>query len=239
MLRCCLASKDKQFKGLSRGEVSGFLTLLYLHMQYQFVRLNNKIFIGAIILGFVLGMATATLFMNNREAFEFVLLLLIVIFSAATLGFHLSKRKYVLDLSHDEYLSFEGKTLYYKDMLGYFKFDEAPLGGAFGLLTSDLERHTLSSIFSGSKKAQFYEAQEQIVEKLILQNPNAKGLTYNEYYQKQMSFLRPVLYVLLGLVVVIDLAILLWLIPSGKSIPYQLWFMNLALLGVIPLLRKK
>jgi len=27
MLRCCLASKDKQFKGLSGGEVDGFLTM--------------------------------------------------------------------------------------------------------------------------------------------------------------------------------------------------------------------
>ncbi len=208
-------------------------------MQYQFVLLNNKIFIGFAILGFVLGMATATGFMKDREAFEFVLLLLIVIFSVATLGYHLSKRKYVLDLSHDEYLSFEGKTLYYKDIVGYHKFEEAILGGAFGLLTADLERHNLSSIFSGGKKEQFYEAQEQIVEKLMLQNTDAKELTYSEYHQKQMSFLRPLLYVLLGLVVVIDLALLLWLIPSGKSIPYQFWFMNLALLGVIPLLRKK
>lgn len=212
--------------------MDGFLTLLYLHMQFHLVRLNNKIFFGAAILGFVLGIATATRFMKGREAFEFVLLMLIVLFSVGAIGYHLAKRKFVLDVSHDEYLTFEGKTLYYKDIVGYHKFEEAILGGAFGLLTSDLERHNVSSIFSGDKKELFYEAQQQIIAKLLLQNPNAKDLTYSEYHQKQMSFIRPVLYVLVGLVITIDVVLLVWFIPSGKSIPYQFWFMNLVLLGL-------
>ena len=208
-------------------------------MQYHFVRLNNKIFLASVILGVISGFLAVIFLMKGREEFEFMLVWLMVVVAIAAMGYQLAKRKYVLDLSHEEYLSFDGKTLYYKDIVGYHKFEEAILGGAFGLLTADLERYNLSSIFSGGKRAQFYEAQEQILEKLKLQNADAKELTYNEYHQKQMLYLRPVIYVLLGLVIVIDLALLLWLIPSGKSIPYQFWFMNLALLGVIPLLRKR
>jgi hypothetical protein len=208
-------------------------------MQYHFVRLNNKIFLASVILGVIAGFLAVIFLMKGREEFEFILLWLMVVVAIAAIGYQLAKRKYVLDLSHEEYLLFDGKTLYYKDIVGYHKFEDALLGGAFGLLTADLERHNLSSIFSGGKSAQFYEAQEQILEKLKLQKADAKELTYSEYYQKQMTYLRPFLYVIIALVLLADIWFLFWLIPAGHKIPYQFWFMNLALLGVIPLLSKK
>lgn len=201
-------------------------------MQFELIRLNNKVFLAFTIAGFVAGILVSSLLADSSDEMVSIIVFIVTMVAFIFAGYQIGKKKIVLDLRSDEFLVYGEMRLDYENIIGYHKFDEAILGGAFGLLTSDLERHNVSSIFSGDKKELFYEAQEQIIAKLLLQNPNAKELTYSEYHQKQMSFIRPVLYVLVGLVITIDVVLLVWFIPSGKSIPYQFWFMNLVLLGL-------
>ena len=95
---------------------------------------------------------------------------------------------------------------------------------------------TSSTIGENGKK--FRNAEVEIIEQLKKKNPRLLELEYQDIYVRQTNILRPILYIMTGIIVIIDI-VALFLIFSGKmKLPWQIFFVNSLLIGLMPYMKK-
>ena len=208
-------------------------------MKIELVTISTKKFLLITLLSvpliLLLSIGLALLTKTQGPVFLIVPLLGLTIY----LGQRLSKTKTEIDLSETNELKINGLKINYNSIIGYFINDSGLTQKALCLRLDTKRTIQITGSSVGQLGIKFNEMQASVIDMIKKRNPQIRELEYQDVYVQQTNILRPILYVTAGVVVVIDI-IAIYLITTGSmKLPWQIFFMNFLLLGLIPYMKKR
>jgi hypothetical protein len=150
-----------------------------------------------------------------------------------------SKSKTKVVLTKGDKFQINELEMEYDSVIGYFVND----GGlsqtelCLSLNTNKTVQITGSSLGRGGKK--FEKAINEIITTLKSKNSKLLELEYQDVYVRQTKALRPLIYIGIGLVIIMDLIVIYLLTTEKMKLPWQIFFANLLIVGLIPYLKKR
>ncbi|MDD2984353.1 MAG: hypothetical protein PHQ74_13290 [Crocinitomicaceae bacterium] len=169
----------------------------------------------------------------------YLLLVLVPLFGLiGLLAQKLAESTTIIDLGDPEYLKINDQEIPYTSILGYFINDGALTSTAFCLrLDSDKTvQITASSVGQAGKK--FVAIQYEIICALKSKIPNLQELEHADVYVRQTSMLRPIIYISIGVILLLDVLAIYLMVWRKMDLPWQLFFANSLILGLVPFLKK-
>ena len=154
------------------------------------------------------------------------------------LGQLLSKTVTKIDLNEDE-LKIDNQKIEYSNIIGYFINETGLTQTALCLRLNTNKTIQITGTSVGEQGKAFQKAQDEIVSTLKSRNSELLELKYQDVYVRQANILRPVIYVMIGVVIIIDLIAVYLLVTGKMKLPWQVFFVNFLLVGLIPYLKKR
>jgi|SRR5690554_2169846 len=155
------------------------------------------------------------------------------------LGQKFSKRKTEIDLSETNEIKIDGYKIKYNNIIGYFINDTGLSQKALCLRLDTKRTIQITGSSVGKLGIKFNEMQETVIEMIKMRNPQIRELEYQDVYVQQTNILRPILYVAAGLVIVIDIIAFFLITTGSMKLPWQIFFVNFLLLGLMPYMKKR
>ena len=143
-----------------------------------------------------------------------------------------------IDLSEDEYLKIENQKIKYKNILGYFINETGLTQTALCLRLNTNKTIQITGTSVGKQGKAFQKAQDEIIRTLKSKNSQLLELEYQDVYVSQTNILRPIIYAMAGIVIIVDLTAIYLLITGKMNLPWQVFFVNFLLVGLTPYLKK-
>ena len=169
-----------------------------------------------------------------------LVLLLIPLFGLSIyLGQRLSRIETRIDLEESDILRIDEQEILYSSVIGYFINETGFTQRALCLRLDTKETIQITGSASGERGKKFLKAQDVILKQLKKKNPDLLELEYQDVYVRQTNILRPVLYVLAGIVVIIDIVAFYLLVTGQMDLPWQIFLVNLLFIGLIPYMKKR
>ncbi len=171
---------------------------------------------------------------------QWVLFLLIPLLGLTIyLGQRLSKTATKIDLNDGDHLKINNQEIAYQNIIGYFINDTGLTQTALCLRLNTEKTIQITSSSVGEHGKAFQKAKDEIIRSLKKNNGQLLKLEYQDVYIRQTNILRPILYVMAGIVIIMDITAI-YLIVSGKmELPWQIFFVNFLLVGLIPYMKKR
>lgn len=169
----------------------------------------------------------------------YLLLVLVPLFGLiGLLAQKLAESTTIIDLGDPEYLKINDQEIPYTSILGYFVNDGALTSTAFCLrLDSDKTvQITASSVGQAGKK--FVAIQNEIICALNSKITNLQELEHADVYVRQTSVLRPIIYISIGVILLLDVLAIYLMVWRKMDVPWQLFFANSLILVLVPFLKK-
>ncbi len=206
-------------------------------MEITTISTKKFLLIGLLSIPFILflsiGLAVFT------ETKEFAFLVIPGLGLAIYFGQKHSKITTKINLDNQEYLAIDREQINYSDILGYFKNETGLSQSTLSLrLNTNKSIHIVCSSI-GKEGKKFKEIEKQIISQIKSQSPTAVELEYQDIYVKQMNIMRPILIGLAGLVIIIDIITIYALITGHFKLPWQIFFVNFLLIGMLPYLKRR
>jgi hypothetical protein len=154
------------------------------------------------------------------------------------LGQRLSKTLTKIDLNEDDYLKIDNQEITYKSVIGYFINETGLTQTALCLRLNTNKTVQITGSSVGEQGKAFQKAQLEIIRILKSKNNHLLELEYQDVYVRQSNNLRPIIYFMIGVVIIIDLIAIYLLVTGKMKLPWQIFFVNFLLFGMIPYLRK-
>lgn len=170
---------------------------------------------------------------------DYLLLVLVPLFGLiALIAQKLAESTTIIDLEDSEYLKINDQEIPYKSILGYFVNDGGLTSTAFCLrLDSDKTvQITASSVGQAGRK--FVAIQNEIIAALNSKVTNLQELEHADVYVRQTSMLRPIIYSSIGVILLLDVLVIYLMVWRKMDLPWQLFFANSLILGLIPFLKR-
>ena len=155
------------------------------------------------------------------------------------LGHRLSRTKTEIDLSEINEIKINGEKIQYKNIIGYFINDTGLTLKAICLRLDTKRTIQIMGFSVGEQGKKFLEAQKKIINMLKSQNKHLLELEYQDVYVRQINILRPILYVLTGIVIIVDISALYFLLIDKIELPWQIFIINFVFVGLIPYMKKR
>ena len=154
-------------------------------------------------------------------------------------GQRFSRTNTKVDLSEDERFYVNDHEIRYDNVIGYF-INETGLTQTSLCLRLKTNK-TLEIIGSsvGETGTAFRKAQNEIISTLRRKNSQLLELEYQDVYVRQTNTLRPVIFIGVGIVIIMDIIAVYLLVTGRMNLPWQVFFANSLLIGLIPYLKKR
>jgi len=154
-------------------------------------------------------------------------------------GQRFSRTNTKVDLSEDERFYVNDHEIRYDSVIGYF-INETGLTQTSLCLRLKTNK-TLEIIGSsvGETGTAFRKAQNEIISTLRSKNSQLLELEYQDVYVRQTNILRPVIFIGVGIVIIMDIIAVYLLVTGRMKLPWQVFFANSLLIGLIPYLKKR
>jgi hypothetical protein len=165
-------------------------------------------------------------------------------------GQRFSKTSTKIDLSEGERFQVNDQEIRYDSVIGYFINETGLTQTALCLRLSTNKTiqitgasigeqgKALAGASIGEQGKAFQKAQDEIIRTLKSRNSQLLELEYQDVYVRQTNILRPFIYVMAGVVIILDLIAVYLLVTGKMKLPWQVFFVNLLLVGLIPYLKK-
>ena len=153
-------------------------------------------------------------------------------------GQRFSKVNTKIDLSEGERFQVNDQEIRYDSVIGYF-INETGLTqteSCIKLNTNQTIQITGASV--GEQGKVFQKAQDEIISLLKSRNRQLLELEYQDIYVRKNNILSPLIYVMIGVVIILDLIAVYLLVTGKMKLPWQVFLVNLILVGLIPYLKK-
>ncbi len=170
---------------------------------------------------------------------ELVFLLIPLLGLAIFLGHKGSLTKTRINMDESDKFRMDNQEIPYNNVIGYFINETGLTHAAICLKLKTNKSIQITSSIIGENGKKFRNAQVEIIEQLKKKNPSLLKLEYQDIYVRQTNILRPILYVMTGLVVIIDIVALFLLFSGKMKLPWQIFFVNSLLIGLIPYMKKR
>lgn len=169
----------------------------------------------------------------------FVYLLIPFLILSIYLAQKLSNSETIIQLSEADHFRIDEEEIAYKSVIGYFVNDQGLTQTAFCIRLDTDKTIQIVSSSVGKKGEAFKKAQDELLEALKRKNEDIRELEYQDVYVRQLTILRPVIYVSIAMILILDVLAIFLLVTGKMKLPWQIFFANSLLLGLIPLLKKK
>jgi ABC-type multidrug transport system fused ATPase/permease subunit len=153
-------------------------------------------------------------------------------------GQRFSKTSTKIDLSEGERFQVNDQEIRYDSVIGYFINETGLTQTALCLRLSTNKTIQITGASIGEQGKAFQKAQDEIIRTLKSRNSQLLELEYQDVYVRQTNILRPFIYVMAGVVIILDLIAVYLLVTGKMKVPWQVFFVNLLLVGLIPYLKK-
>jgi hypothetical protein len=153
-------------------------------------------------------------------------------------GQRFSKTSTKIDLSEGERFQVNDQEIRYDSVIGYFINETGLTQTALCLRLSTNKTIQITGASIGEQGKAFQKAQDEIIRTLKSRNSQLLELEYQDVYVRQTNILRPFIYVMAGVVIILDLIAVYLLVTGKMKLPWQVFFVNLLLVGLIPYLKK-
>lgn len=154
------------------------------------------------------------------------------------LGQRLSKTATRIHLNEGEHLKINNQEIAYQNIIGYYVNDKGLTQTALCLKLNTNETVQITGPSVGKQGKEFQKAQDEIIRALKRKNSKLLDLEYQDVYVRQTNRLRPFLYVMIGVVIIMDLLAIYLLVTGKMELPWQIFFANFLLIGLVPYLKK-
>ena len=141
-------------------------------------------------------------------------------------GQRFSRTNTKVDLSEDERFYVNDHEIRYDSVIGYF-INETGLTQTSLCLRLKTNK-TLEIIGSsvGETGTAFRKAQNEIISTLRSKNSQLLELEYQDVYVRQTNILRPVIFIGVGIVIIMDIIAVYLLVTGRMKLPWQVFFAN-------------
>lgn len=153
-------------------------------------------------------------------------------------GQRFSKTSTKIDLSEGERFQVNDQEIRYDSVIGYFINETGLTQTALCLRLNSNKTIQITGASIGEQGKAFQKAQDEIIRTLKSRNSELLELEYQDVYVRQTNILRPFIYVMAGVVIILDLIAVYLLVTGKMKLPWQVFFVNLLLVGLIPYLKK-
>jgi hypothetical protein len=208
-------------------------------MNIEITTIETKKFLVTGLISILLLIALSIGLAMITEIRSLVLLTVPGIIIIGIVGHKISKTKTIINLDNPDYISINSEMIKYSDIVGYFENETGLTQSALSLrLNTEKSIHIISSNIGDEGKI-FRKIETQIINQIKANNSNARVLEYQDIYVKQMNYLRPILIGMAGLVILFDIFIIYSLITGNIRLPWQIFFVNFLLIGMIPYMKRR
>jgi hypothetical protein len=208
-------------------------------MEIELTTISTKKFliIGLLSMPFLMffsiGLAIIT------EVRDLVLLILPLLALAIYLGQRFSRKKMKINFGNPNCFIVDGNEILYSNLFGYFINNEGMAQSALCLKLQKDQYFQITGSSVGKKGKVFLDAQKVIIQELKKNNPYLPELAYKDIYVRQLNILRPLIYSLIGIILILDVVCLYLMISGTFKLPPQIFFTNFTIIALIPFLKKK
>lgn len=155
------------------------------------------------------------------------------------LGQSLSKTTTRIDLNESEHLKINNQEIAYHNIIGYFVNDTGLTQTALCLRLNTNETIQITGSSVGEQGKAFQKAQDEIINALKRKNSQLLEFEYQDVYVRKTNILRPILYIMVGVVIIMDIVAIYLLVTGKMKLPWQIFFANFLLVGLIPYMKKR
>jgi hypothetical protein len=210
-----------------------------LKMKIELTTISNKKFllIALLSIPLIMFLSLGLAILTSTQGLVYIIIPLLGL--SIFLAQRLSRTITEIDLSENEQLKINTHEISYEDVTGYFVNDTGMTQTTLCLRLKTEKTIQITSSSVGEHGKKFREAQKAIIEKLRSKNGQMLELEYQDVYVRQTNNLRPILYVLAGIVVLIDIVALYLLVTGKMGLPWQIFFVNFILIWLIPYIKKR
>jgi len=150
----------------------------------------------------------------------------------------LSKTVTRIELNEGEQFKINHHEISYNSVVGYFINNTGLTQVALCLRLKTNKTFQITGSSLGEQGKAFNNALIEIIETLKRKNKNIRELEYQDVYVRQTNILRPILFVLVGLVIILDILTAYFFVTGTMFLPWQIIFVNFLLVGILPILKK-
>ena len=154
------------------------------------------------------------------------------------LGQRFSKTTTKINLSEAERFQVNDQEIRYDSVIGYFINETGLTQTAICLRLNTNKTIQIIGASIGEQGKAFQKAQDEIIRTLKSRNSQLLELKYQDVYVRQTNILRPVIYVIVGVVIIVDLIAVYLLVTGKMKLPWQAFFVNFLLVSLIPYMKK-
>ena len=207
-------------------------------MEIELTTISTKKFqrITLVSIPFILLFSIGLAVLTNTDWFLFLILPFFIL--VMYLGQRLSETVTKIDLNEADHLKINNQEIGYHNVIGYFANNKGLLQNGFYIRLKNNEIIQIAGSAVGEQEKAFQKAQDEIIRALKNKNSQLLELEYQDVYFRQIDFLRPLLYVLIGLVIIIDIVAIYLLVTGKKNILGRIFYVNFLMLGVLSFLKK-
>ncbi len=178
--------------------------------------------------------ATALLFDSKLPIFLIVPALIGIII----IGQKKATQKSIVEFDNEK-LIVNDKIINFSSIKGYHINDTGLSMIAIDFKLSSNETFTITSSNSGKQGKKFNEFTNHLLDTVKKVNEKIEKLEYQDIHVKQMKILRPIIIIGIVLVAVFDILAIYNIIVGNRRMPWQIFFVNFLILGLIPYLKKR
>jgi hypothetical protein len=149
-----------------------------------------------------------------------------------------AKSKSIVQIEEPNFFVIDNEKINCSKIAGYFIFENG-FSETICIKVDSRKPIELTGLVTGKKGKVFKENKLNILTHIKNANPQFSELEYQDVYEKQVKNLRPLIYIIVGLVIIIDILFIgLWL-TNKINLPYQLFIANSMLFILKPMIKKK
>ncbi|MDX2362003.1 MAG: hypothetical protein QNK23_14430 [Crocinitomicaceae bacterium] len=135
-------------------------------------------------------------------------------------------------------LVFKSNKVEYKDIDKYFLNEEGTNASALELRLYSGEVVTITYTALGSTGKRNKEIILELKSCIEKQNSESTETNYQGIHVKQAKYLRPIILVIIGVILILNLAVIYLVLFSDRDFPVQILIANISLIGIIPLAKR-
>lgn len=158
---------------------------------------------------------------------------------AVYFGHRLSKTTTIIELNEGDHLKINDQEIAYHKIIGYFVNDTGLTQTALYLRLDTNKTVQITGSSLGNHRKAFQKVQEEILSTLKIKNNQLLELQYHDVYVRQAYILKPFIYIMVGIVIILDLIAIYLLVTGKMKLPWQILFVNFSLLGLIPYFKSR
>jgi hypothetical protein len=206
-----------------------------MNFEIETISTQKFAWISILSVPLIIGICVAITLIFDSELF--ILLIFPFLIGAFIISRKAASRMVHVEVGSDR-VNVHKRTIDYDTIQGYHINKTGLIMSSLDLRLSNNETFSITCSNFGEKRAQFTQLTEKLIKAVGERNQGFAPMNYQDVHVKQMKFLRPLIISGIIIVLLLDILAVMLLLIGEKSLPWQVFMVNIVILSLLPYLKR-